>query len=73
MDQTEFKKVFKANILDIMYQKGITQKDISLISGISEVMLSRYINGDMIPSFYKIYKIADALECSIDDLIHNWY
>ena len=44
------------------------QKDLSKKTGISETMISRYMNGLSNPGFFVVDKIARALDCSMDDL-----
>ena len=49
--------------------KGIYQYEISELTGISEVMLSHYIYGDNVPNGYALWRIAEALDISLDDLV----
>jgi transcriptional regulator with XRE-family HTH domain len=48
----------------------MSQKDLSDSTGLSEVILSRYLNGRSAPGLQAIYKIAKALNCSADELIY---
>ena len=43
----------------------IKQKDFAKIIGVSEVSVSRYINGDRKPSYDKLQKILDYFGCHI--------
>lgn len=67
MTEKEFTREFGYRMCKIMKHKCMTQQDISDATGIPRVMISNYMNGKHIPSFYKIDKIAKALECSTDD------
>lgn len=49
--------------------KGFYQYEISELTGISEVMLSHYIYGDNVPNGYALWRIAEALDISLDDLV----
>lgn len=71
-DDTEenWRKRFRHCLFDTLDEKHITQKELSDRTGISEVMLSRYMNGYATPSAYNLKKIADALDCDIDDLFY---
>lgn len=68
MNEDECRKEFGITLERIMYRKGVTQEELSKRTGITQAMLSRYITGKASPTFYKVDKIAKALECSIDDL-----
>lgn len=70
LTEQEFKNEFGRRIRALMYRKGLTQEDLSNLSGISQSQLSGYITGRINPSFYKAYKIAEALDCSIDHLLY---
>lgn len=47
----------------------MTQRDLAKITGITEVSLSRYINGDRTPRAVAISNIANALHVSADELL----
>lgn len=49
--------------------KGFYQYEISELTGISEVMLSHYIYGDNVPNGYTLWRIAEALDISLDELV----
>lgn len=51
-----------------MMHKGMTQAELANKIGTSQVMISNYINGRCTPGLYIADKIANALDCSIDDL-----
>lgn len=54
---------------DLRKSKNWKQKDIYDKAQISNVAMSRYINGSRIPDTESIYKIAKVLECSIEYLL----
>lgn len=68
MSDEEYKREFGCRLDKIIRRRGITQNDLCEMTGISPVMMSRYKNGVSTPSFYLVIKIADALDCSLDDL-----
>lgn len=67
MNESEFKKEFGRRLAKMMRRKRMTQKDLSAATGIPQSMISSYITGRNVPSFYKVNRIATALECSIDE------
>lgn len=67
MSEEQFKREFGYRVKRIMFEKGVTQYDLSEKTGIAQETLSRYICGKNVPSFYKIDKIAKALDCSVDE------
>lgn len=68
MTEEECRNEFGKRLYRIMYLKGITQQELSDITGISQPMISAYVSGKVTPSFYKVDKIAKAIGCSADDL-----
>ena len=67
MDEAVYKKEFGRRLKRVIRRSGITQRDLSELTGISEIMLSNYCNGNNTPSFYNLDKIARALNCSVDE------
>jgi DNA-binding Xre family transcriptional regulator len=64
-----WKKQFAISLSRKLTDKCMTQKDLSERSGISQMSLSKYINGKSVPSSYAVTRLADALECSVSELI----
>ena len=69
MEQTWNSKCFRRNIRIEMRKKGWKQKDLADAVGITKTSISRYMTGDRIPNAYILSNIAQALECSVNDLI----
>lgn len=67
MSEEECKREFGIRLRRLMYINGVTQEDIMRETGIAQPTLSRYMNGENIPSFYKVDQIAKALNCSVDE------
>lgn len=59
---------FSERLIQKMNEAGIGQWRLSQLTGISEVSLSRYMNGKATPSCYNVDRIANALRCSIPEL-----
>lgn len=67
-DENVCRKEFGRLLYRVMYERGITQDDLSKKTGISQHSISKYVTGDVSPSFYNVDKIVRALGCSMDDL-----
>ena len=64
----EWSKQFAIAIKDQMSRCNLTQKELSIRSGIHEGTISRYCNGKRIPNGETILLLAKTLKCSCDDL-----
>lgn len=69
----ENRNEFKMRLRAMLLHSRLSQKDLSRISGISERTITRYINGDSIPDYVALKKIADTLNCKVDDLYFNGF
>lgn len=68
IDDEAFMEKFGIKLNHIMRTKRMRQKELSERTGISQALISRYINARSMPSFYNAYKITVALDCTFDDL-----
>lgn len=59
---------FKNNIRELLEKKGITQKELANLIGVTETAMSRYVNGNRIPKATTCIKIAKALDCTVEEL-----
>lgn len=50
-------------------EKGYTQQKLSELTGIKQESISRYESGEQFPRRKAFEKLAEALECSIGELI----
>lgn len=55
-------------IKEILSQKGMTLKELSRLSGITQSNLSNYLNGNISPTLDTLIKIATHLEVDIREL-----
>ena len=67
LTKDEFQKEFGINLYNQMWNKGYTEERLAQEIGTSQVMVSRYISGKVVPSFYIVDKIAKVLDCSVDE------
>ena len=58
----------KSNIDYWIDKRGYKKKFIADELGISQVVLSRWINSHSKPSLDNAFKLAEILECKVDDL-----
>ena len=64
-----WRKEFARLLRKKMAMKGITQVHLSELTGISQPLLSLYVQGKSLPSAQKGSSLAKALNCSVNDLI----
>ena len=64
-----WKKEFARRLRKKIAMRGITQTNISELTGISQPRLSLYIQGKSLPSAQKVSSLAKTLNCSVNDLI----
>ena len=68
ISEDEFRRKVGMIIKQMLTDKGMTQKELSLITGISIVSINRYIKGKATMSTYNANKIANAFGCRLRDL-----
>lgn len=56
-------------LVELINEKNLTQKDLSMITGLTESTISRYVSGDRIPRGKNLDKLAKALDTSVEDLM----
>lgn len=54
---------------EMRIKKKMTLEELSRASGVSRVSINRYELGERSPNVYIAKKLADALDCTIEDLI----
>ncbi len=57
------------NLTEIRNQKGMTQTELAEACGIGQQMISHMEKEIRKPSYATLVKLAEALDCSVDDLI----
>ena len=70
MDDKEktFRKIIGFNIKIARLQKGLSQEKLAELAGISTKHVTKIENAGVTTNIYFIYKIAQALDVSIDEL-----
>ena len=67
MDETAWRKEFGHKLRRAISNRGISQDELSDISGISRQMLSRYVRGTSTPSGYNLTRLSEILGCDVRD------
>ena len=68
-DEEKWRNEFSNRLCGRMRVLGISQWELARTTGISEVSISRYMNGRATPSGYNLDRISRALNCSSSELI----
>lgn len=69
MRQAEWKRIFSANLVEILKEKGMTQRQLARDSGVSIGMISDYINGQRVPGIIPVINMAYALDMDVGELV----
>lgn len=70
MKKEEWAKYFRHNLKSTIRESGLSIKELSDRSGLSTSSISRYLNGQSIPSFNAIINLSIALNCDLDDFAY---
>ena len=66
-DDEKMRLNFRRRLQSIMSRKWVTQEELAKRINTSQQMISRYLTGQSIPSALTLKKIADALDCNVND------
>ena len=72
LTEEECREIFAMRVKYRLFVRSITQEDLSERTGISRIMINRYLTGKATPSWYNVIKIARVLKCPIDELRFYW-
>lgn len=56
-------------LFQLLRERGMTQKDLADITGLTQSAVSHYIKGDRMPRGDSLFRIAEALHISVNELI----
>lgn len=68
MDDIRWREEFSRQLRRKLSNSDLTQEDLSNLTGISKVTISKYICGKATPSGSNLCKLARALACTVSDL-----
>lgn len=69
--QTMFSILFSRRLKNILEYKKMSQRELSIESGINNRMITRYLSGETIPSSFMLGKLSEALNCHVNDLMYD--
>lgn len=69
ISEAEWRKIFVCNLNRKMRNMAMTQTRLAEKTGVSQITISKYINGLATPSSFNLIKMARALKCSIHELV----
>lgn len=67
--QQSWIRAFTMRLNILMVERDISGCQLAALTGFGESSIQGYRNGEHVPSAYAVAKIADALDCTTDDLI----
>lgn len=70
MSQQEWLNIFVDNLVSILEEEQVSQKELSRLTGLSESTISRYINKLQMPTVRAIINISYALDWSFEDMLN---
>lgn len=68
MTEQEWREKFARKLGLMLLDSNCTKKEFAETVGISECTLSNYLHGRRLPSILILKDIADALDCTMDEL-----
>lgn len=68
---TEMSKEITNRITALLSRLNMSQKELSVATGITESAISHYVKGDRVPRGVNLMKIAKALDTTVDYLLGN--
>lgn len=68
LEEAEWRNRFGMRLRSKMKKSRIGQDELSEMTGISRVTLSKYMNGKVTPSAYNLKKLARCLNCYVREL-----
>lgn len=69
MTEEEWLDIFAHNLVDMLKDARMTQRELADETGLSEGTISSYVNKRRIPTIRAIVNIGYALDCDLNDLI----
>lgn len=69
MTQEQWKSIFADNLISILHDRGMTQRQLAMDSGISPAMISEYIHKIRMPGLAAAINMAYALDVDICELV----
>ncbi len=71
VDKQKLAESIGKHILRKCQERKISQKELAVMTGLTEAGISRYISGQRLPRLDILLSIAEALRCSVDYLLYG--
>lgn len=69
-DEVGWRREFSLRLWRLMADRGMTQRNLADISGLSQASIAQYLNCNVMPSAFNVTRIADALDCTRKEILH---
>lgn len=69
MTEYEWLDIFGDNLVDLLKEANMTQRELADAAGLSEGSISNYIHKRKLPGVKALVNISEALDCPLDDLM----
>lgn len=69
MSEMEWLDIFGDNLVSMLQENRMTQKELADACGLSEGTISAYIHKKKLPGVKALINMADVFCCSLDDLM----
>ncbi len=69
VDDEQWLVEFSTRFNDKLMANGMSQRELSMMTGISVISINRYSKGKAVPNARNIVKIARSLKCSVSELV----
>lgn len=69
MSENEWMSEFANNLVDLMRETNVNQRELADRAGLSEGTVSKYIHKQQLPGVKALINMAYVLDCSLDDLM----
>lgn len=69
MSELEWLDIFAGNLAEILWEIGMTQKELAELTGLSEGTISKYLTRQQMPGVKALVNIGYALNIDLNELI----
>lgn len=69
MSEMEWMDIFGDNLVDLLKEARMTQRDLADATGVTEAAISNYINKRRMPTVKALINISEALDISLDEFM----
>ena len=70
MTEVEWMEIFGDNLVDILNDANMSQRELADATGVAESTISNYINKRTLPKITVLINISEELDISIDELVY---